>query len=268
VIGGPVPVVMGGVNAEHALELAAADDKGPVEALAPERADSALGVGGGVWRSDRRADDRHAFAAEDLVEAAVKLAVAVVEEEAKGLLAIVEEHKQVARLLCDPATIGLAVLATNSTLRRSSESWHAIARFRACSAHASRLKGVKTPFRHSSVDSGRCGSVSVFVGGLGLVPSDRWMTSYLSVSRACASIRNLWNDTRSIDREPVRWAWEDRSMLFPSPTLPLPLLCGCSSAVAGPSSPRMWSWCCCGTSSRLYARHGQQFGGVSPLWRR
>jgi hypothetical protein len=232
VIGGPVPVVMGGVNAEHALELAAADDKGPVEALAPERADSALGVGGGVWRSDRRADDRHAFAAEDLVEAAVKLAVAVVEEEAKGLLAIVEEHKQVARLLCDPATIGLAVLATNSTLRRSSESRHAIARFRACSAHASRLKGVKTPFRHSSVDSGRCGSVSVFVGGLGLVPSDRWMTSYLSVSRACASIRNLWNDTRSIDREPVRWAWEDRSMLF----LRLPCLCRCSAA-ARPRSP-------------------------------
>jgi hypothetical protein len=96
---------MGGVNAEHAPELPAVDDKGPVEALAPERADPALGVGGGVWRSDRRADDRHAFAVEDLVEAAAKLAVAVVEEEAKGLLPIVEEHQQVARLLCDPATI-------------------------------------------------------------------------------------------------------------------------------------------------------------------
>src|SRR6266702_7823377 len=96
---------MGGVNAEHVLELAAVDDQDPVEALAPECADPALGVRVGVWRSDRRADDRHAFAAEDLVEAAAKLAVAVVEEEAKGPLPIVEEHQQVPRLLCDPATI-------------------------------------------------------------------------------------------------------------------------------------------------------------------
>jgi hypothetical protein len=113
---------MGGVNAEHALELAAVDDQDPVEALAPERADPALGVGVGVWRSDRRADDRHAFAAEDLVEAAAELAVAVVEEEAEGLLPVVEEHQQVARLLRDPATIRIGLLATNSTRRRSSET--------------------------------------------------------------------------------------------------------------------------------------------------
>src|SRR6266516_1229481 len=99
---------MGGVNAEHVLELAAVDDQDPVEALAPERADPALGVGVGVWRSDRRADDRHAFAAEDLVEAAADLAVAVVEEEAEGLLPVVEEHQQVPRLLCDPVTIRIS----------------------------------------------------------------------------------------------------------------------------------------------------------------
>jgi hypothetical protein len=34
---------MGGVNAEHVLKLAAVDDQDQVEALAPERADPALG---------------------------------------------------------------------------------------------------------------------------------------------------------------------------------------------------------------------------------
>jgi hypothetical protein len=34
--------------------------------------------------------------------------------------------------------------------------------------------------------------------------------------------------------------------------LPSPQFCGCSSAAVGPSSPRTWSWCCCGTSSRFW----------------
>lgn len=53
----------------------------------------------------RRADDRHATAAEDLVEAAAELAIADVEEEVEGLLPILEEHQQVPRLLCDPVNI-------------------------------------------------------------------------------------------------------------------------------------------------------------------
>jgi hypothetical protein len=53
--------------------LALAKDEDAVEAVGPEHAYPAFGVGVGVWRSDRRADDRHAFAAEDLVEAAARL---------------------------------------------------------------------------------------------------------------------------------------------------------------------------------------------------
>jgi hypothetical protein len=41
------------------------------------------------------------------------------------------------------------------------------------------------------------------------------MTSYFFFFHApCANIRNLWIDARSINHQPVRWAWEDRSMLF------------------------------------------------------
>jgi hypothetical protein len=40
----PVSVVMGGVGAEHLLEVAAVDDQDPVEALAAEGADPTLGV--------------------------------------------------------------------------------------------------------------------------------------------------------------------------------------------------------------------------------
>src|SRR6266516_3657891 len=99
---------MGGVNAEHVLELAALTIRIRSRHSRRSGADPALGVGVGVWRADRRADDRHAFAAEDLVEAAAELAVAVVEEEAEGLLPVVEEHQQVPRLLCDPVTIRIS----------------------------------------------------------------------------------------------------------------------------------------------------------------
>src|SRR5438094_6932940 len=41
----PMPLVMTGVDAKHVLELAAAEDEQPVEALATHNADPALGVG-------------------------------------------------------------------------------------------------------------------------------------------------------------------------------------------------------------------------------
>jgi hypothetical protein len=42
---GAVPVVMVDIDAKDALELVAVDDQDPVEGLAPDRADEALGVG-------------------------------------------------------------------------------------------------------------------------------------------------------------------------------------------------------------------------------
>ena len=41
----PVSVVVGGVDAEHVLELVAVDDQDPVEALAAEGAYPTLGIG-------------------------------------------------------------------------------------------------------------------------------------------------------------------------------------------------------------------------------
>ncbi len=69
----PVSVVMGGVEAEHVLEVAAVDDQDPVEALAAEGADPTLGVRVRIRSSDGRPDDPHALAAEDLVEGAAEL---------------------------------------------------------------------------------------------------------------------------------------------------------------------------------------------------
>jgi hypothetical protein len=61
-----------------------------------------------VRGSDRHANDPHAFATEDLVEAAAELAVAVVKQEAEGLPAVGELYQQVAGLLGDPAAVRVA----------------------------------------------------------------------------------------------------------------------------------------------------------------
>ena len=68
----PVLVVMAGVDAEYVLELAAAEDEQPVEALASDAADPALGVGVRVRCLDRRADDGDPFALEDEIAAAAE----------------------------------------------------------------------------------------------------------------------------------------------------------------------------------------------------
>ena len=117
-------VVVGGVEAEHVLQVAAVDDQNPVEALPAEGADPTLGIGVRVWGSDRRADDLHVLAAEELIEGATEFAVAVVEQEPEGLLPVGEEHRQVSRLLCDPAPIRVACARDEldpTTLERDEE---------------------------------------------------------------------------------------------------------------------------------------------------
>jgi hypothetical protein len=76
--------------------------------LAAEGADPTLGIGVRVWGSDRRADDLHVLAAEELIESATEFAIAVVKQKPEGLLPVGEEHQQVSRLLCDPAPIWIA----------------------------------------------------------------------------------------------------------------------------------------------------------------
>jgi hypothetical protein len=67
------------VDAEDVLEVTAADDQEPVETLPSDAADPAFGVGVRVRRQHRRPDDLDAFAAEDGVEGAAELRVAVVD---------------------------------------------------------------------------------------------------------------------------------------------------------------------------------------------
>jgi hypothetical protein len=102
----PVLVVVAAVDAEHVLEVAAAEDEDAVEALRAEGADPALGVSVRVRRLDRRADHPDALRAEDLVEGMAELRVAIVDEKPERLL-VAQLHDQVARLLGDPASVGI-----------------------------------------------------------------------------------------------------------------------------------------------------------------
>jgi hypothetical protein len=82
----PVLVVVAAVNAEHVLEVAAAEDEDSVEAISAESADPALGVSVRVRCLDRRMDHPDALTPEDLVEGAAELRVAVVDEKPERLL--------------------------------------------------------------------------------------------------------------------------------------------------------------------------------------
>jgi hypothetical protein len=95
------------VDTEDALELATVDDQDPVEALAPDRPDVALGVGVRLRRPDRRLDDCDPLAAEDLVERAVELGVAIANHESKRRGSLGERPSELARLLRCPGAVRL-----------------------------------------------------------------------------------------------------------------------------------------------------------------
>jgi hypothetical protein len=69
----------GTLREHHVCEVAAAEDKQPVETLGANGTNEALGVSVGLWRANRRVDDRDSFAAEDLVERGSEFSVAVVD---------------------------------------------------------------------------------------------------------------------------------------------------------------------------------------------
>jgi hypothetical protein len=102
------------------IELPAAEDQDPVEALVPQTAHPALGVSVGVRRPDRCADDPDALGLEDGVEAD-ELAVAIATES--GTVAA-GRRGPISSLRACCATrrpSGLSVQATYSIPRRSSE---------------------------------------------------------------------------------------------------------------------------------------------------
>ena len=75
----PLAVVVAHVDVKHVLELAAADDEQPVEALAADAADPALDLGVRVRRLDRRADDLDVLAHEEGVEGSGELRIPVMD---------------------------------------------------------------------------------------------------------------------------------------------------------------------------------------------
>jgi len=79
----PVLVVMRRVRCKGVLEVAAADDQQPVEAFPADASDPALGVRSCLRRPHRRSDDTDAFGAEDLVELARELALAITNQESR-----------------------------------------------------------------------------------------------------------------------------------------------------------------------------------------
>jgi hypothetical protein len=91
-------VVVVGVDAEHALEVAAVHDQEPVETLSADGADEALGDCVRSWGSHRRLDDADGFAGENSVEVAGELAVAVADQEAEPPVLILERPGELARL--------------------------------------------------------------------------------------------------------------------------------------------------------------------------
>jgi hypothetical protein len=70
---GPMRVVVQRVFADHVFEVAAADNQQPVEALAANTSDPALGVRFRLRRPHRRLDDTDSFRAEDLIKSRVNL---------------------------------------------------------------------------------------------------------------------------------------------------------------------------------------------------
>ena len=75
-------VVVIDVDAQDTLELSAAADQEPIEAVAADGADPAFGERVCLWRPKRGADVLNALAAEDLIERAREFTVAVVDQEA------------------------------------------------------------------------------------------------------------------------------------------------------------------------------------------
>ena len=113
----PVPVVVLRVDANDALEVAAADDEQPVEALPPQAADPALGVCPRPRRPHRRLDHTDALGAEDLVEVARELAVTVTDQEAGAHPFIVECISRFRACWLTQARSGFALIPARCTRR-------------------------------------------------------------------------------------------------------------------------------------------------------
>ena len=113
----PVRVVVVDIDPKHSLELPAVHDQQPVEALGTDGADETLGDRVCLRRSHRRLDDLDPLAAEDRVELAGELAVAVADQEPKRRRPLLDCPGELAGLLSNQAPLGLAVQPASWTRR-------------------------------------------------------------------------------------------------------------------------------------------------------
>src|SRR5215831_12207604 len=134
---------MSGVDAEHGLEVAAADDQQPVETFGADGSYEALGVGVRLRRADRSMDDLDTFAAEDLIEGGGELAVAVVDQKSHPLEQAGEA--EIARLLGHPgaARVGRAACQMHAAASELDEEEHVEA------AQRERLDGEEIAGEHA-----------------------------------------------------------------------------------------------------------------------
>src|SRR4029453_2312813 len=101
-------VVVLDVHPEDLLQVTTADDQQPVQALGADGTDPPLRVGVRVGRLDRRDEHLGALGAEHVVEPTTELGVAVAEHKAQSPSSSLGcRQEQVARLLGDPATVGV-----------------------------------------------------------------------------------------------------------------------------------------------------------------
>jgi hypothetical protein len=106
-----VAVVVVGVDAEHAFEVAPTRDQEPVEAVGADGPHESLSDRVRFAGSHRCLDDADGFAGEDCVEVAGGLAVAVADQEPEPepCRPLLERPGEPARLLGNPATGRVAV---------------------------------------------------------------------------------------------------------------------------------------------------------------
>ena len=104
----PVLVVVQGVGREDVVEVAAADDQDPVEAFAADAADPAFGVRFRPRCRDRRPDHFDPVRAAERVEGLGEFDVAVADQDPRLSALVAEGREQLARLLGDPAAVGMS----------------------------------------------------------------------------------------------------------------------------------------------------------------
>jgi hypothetical protein len=114
---GTMTVVVLDVEVQDANQLPPPGDQEMVQAFLAYGATPALGDGVGVRRLDRRADDLGTEPVPDIIEGLGELAVSVADQEPDGGGFLIERRDEVAGLLGDPGTGGLAVTPARRTRR-------------------------------------------------------------------------------------------------------------------------------------------------------